>query len=123
MKPHAVREPQQYVVLHLVCQGIELIVKGILLARDFDGYRSREREFGHKIEPLIEEAIRVFKLKPLRPNLKSEIKYLADRFKAHQLRYASIVDIFIAPSSIGCDLVLRKIYAVIRLSRRKLAHI
>jgi hypothetical protein len=119
MRPYAVHEPQQYVVLHLVCQGIELIIKGLLLIKDFDGYRQREKKFGHNIDHLVKEAIKVFKLNPLNPKLAAEIKYLAERYSTHQLRYASVVDIFIAPSSIGCDLVIRKLNAVIRLSRRQ----
>ena len=118
-RPHAMHEPQQYVVLHLVCQGLELIIKGILLTKDFDTYRSKEKIFGHKIERLTDEAIKVFNLRPLEPKLKTEIKYLAERFSAHQLRYASAMDIFIAPSSIEYDLTLRKLHAVIRLSRRQ----
>lgn len=120
-RPHAIQEPQQYVFLHLVCQGIELITKGLLLTRDFDTYRPREKEFGHKITRLIEETLTVFNKRPLEPKLKAEIKYLADSFGEHRLRYASAMDIFIAPSSIECDLVLRKLHAVIRLSRRELS--
>lgn len=32
---------EEYVVLHNLCQGLELIIKGLLLVKDFDSYRPK----------------------------------------------------------------------------------
>src|SRR6188508_3134367 len=60
------RDGDDYVVLHLLCQGIELMAKGLLLLRDFAKYQSILRSsFGHNLVLLVSDALAEFKLNSL----------------------------------------------------------
>jgi hypothetical protein len=37
----------EYVVLHLLCQGVEIVLKALLLLHDFDKYRTLLKGYGH----------------------------------------------------------------------------
>ena len=48
----------QWVVLHLLCQGTELVLKSFLLFADFDKYKVRlKKHFGHDLEKLARRAL------------------------------------------------------------------
>lgn len=123
LKPHAQNESYKYVYLHLVCQGIELILKGLLLTKNYKIYRPKERTFGHNILAISEAATREFDLNPLKTEMISHLKYVSEKFSQHQLRYSSIHDIFINPDSINIDLVMRRLGASVRLAKRHLDRI
>ena len=36
----------EYVVLHLICQGAEITLKGLLLFKDFEKYKPKLRKYG-----------------------------------------------------------------------------
>ena len=123
LKSHTQSESYKYVYLHLVCQGIELILKGLLLTKDYDTYRPRMRTFGHDILILAEETLAEFSLKPLTPKIEQDLKYLSQQFSKHNLRYSSINDIFIDPNSIAINSVMRRLGACIRLAIRHINRI
>ena len=123
LKPHAQNESYKYVYMHLVCQGIELILKGLLSSKSYNQYRSKDRNFGHDIVLISEIALKEFNLNPLEPKLHGNLKILSDLFSEHKLRYSSINDIFIDPNSIVIDPVLRRLGAVVRLALRHLERI
>jgi hypothetical protein len=110
----------EYVVLHLLCQGIEIILKALLLFLDYKKYDKLQRKFGHDLEKVISAAIDGYRLHPLRPALAAEVKALNDFYSKHLLRYAGIHDIFIAPGSIGSGRTFRRLAAVLRLANREL---
>lgn len=112
----------EYVVLHLICQGMEIVLKAMLLYRNYDSYKKRLRKpFGHNLEKLVTEVLDEFGLHPLREDVATELEHLNSLYKKHLLRYGSFHDRLVNPSSIGSNLVLRKIYAAIRLCDRSLA--
>ena len=123
LRPHTQSESYRYVYLHLVCQGIELILKGLLLARDYDTYRPKMRKFGHDILILTEATLAEFSLKPLTPKIEQDLSYLSKQFSTHNLRYSSIHDIFIDPNSIAIDSVMWRLGACIRLAIRNINRI
>jgi hypothetical protein len=43
----------EYVVLHLLCQGIEITLKALLLSADYDTHRPKLRSYGHDLLRLI----------------------------------------------------------------------
>jgi hypothetical protein len=43
-------EPQEYVALHLLAQGIELLAKGALYGLSYDRYKKVGRKLGHRLE-------------------------------------------------------------------------
>jgi len=50
------------VVVHLLCQGLELLLKGLLLARNFDKYQPRLKgQYGHRLTRLVCDTLAEFK--------------------------------------------------------------
>lgn len=123
LKRHAQNESHKYVYIHLVCQAIELISKGLLLTKDYNKYRSKEREFGHDIFSLSEEVLIEFNLNKFRDDMKHDLKLISEKFRHHKFRYSSIHDIFIDPNSIKIDPVIRRLGASVRLAMRHLDRI
>jgi hypothetical protein len=89
-----------YVVLHLLCQGMEIVLKAILLRVDFDHYQPRLRGFGHDLAGLAVAVTMAAKRKPLRDSLVAELKVVSDLYKAHHLRYAGRFDMFVHPDTV-----------------------
>jgi hypothetical protein len=111
-----------YVVLHLLCQGTELILKGIMLLTDYDKYhpeRLRDK-VRHNLATAAQWAISATGAKPLRPAMQAELETLNRLYQNHLLRYGSVFDILVTPSSITSTRVLRRMAAVIRLTDRVL---
>ncbi len=76
------------------------------------------KNHGWRLAKLVDEALRLFKLRPIEANLEGQLNKLNDLYTQHLLRYASPVDILIDASTIPSDLVLKKSVAVIRLCER-----
>jgi len=110
----------QYVVLHLICQGIEAALKGLLLIKDFDRFRPLMRRYGHNLTPLIRDALNEFGLAQMRPSLSTELKSLSNLYLQHLLRYGSFYDLIVDPDTIPIDLVIRRVTATLRLGEREL---
>ena len=116
-----VPEHVDYVFLHLLCQGIELVLKGLLLHRDFDKYHpllKGKGGFGHNLYELAEEASSVYGMNTMRKPLADELHSMNNFYSKHRLRYGTIVDIFIDPSSIARRRVIRRFRATIKLAER-----
>jgi len=110
----------EYVVLHLICQGIELVLKAILLAIDYDKYCSRLKHLGHDLLKTAREVVTVVGATPLKPILTTELKELANLYQQHVLRYGTAFDILVEPSTIPSAVVVARIHAVMRLAQRRL---
>lgn len=109
----------QYVVLHLLCQGIEVAMKGLLLAKDYDKYNPMLKGIGHNLSKAVDTAIAAGGFSPLKPAVRTELENLSQFYKKHLLRYGSIMDILVDPHSISSERVVRKMLAVVRLVRRR----
>ena len=118
LKGKSTQEAHHYVCLHLICQGAELIFKGLLLFKDFQKYRPLERKYGHKIVEIANIAHSEYGLKPIKQDVSDELKKLEYQFSWHNLRYAGLGDIFINPDSLAYQKTLRYLVAVIRLANR-----
>lgn len=109
----------EYVVLHLLCQGIELILKALLLYRDYDKYRPiLKSRFRHNLVRAAECVNLEFGRKPLKPKLLLELKELNDLYNRNLLRYGNAFDLFFDPAKIASDLVLRKVFHTVKLIDR-----
>lgn len=125
-------EPHEFVFLHLLCHGIELVTKGALLVADYDRHckhlssalkrkhKTRDPAIDHNIVLASELALAAYGLKPMRQPVREELARLSDYYAEHLLRYGTVIDIFMAPSSIRHERVLRRLAASIRLARRHL---
>src|SRR6266550_2295970 len=65
-----------YVWRHNLCQGMEVMLKGSLLVRDFDGYWPRMRRLGHKLLSLADEAAQAYGFAPPAGALRQELSKL-----------------------------------------------
>jgi hypothetical protein len=111
-----------FVVLHLHCQGLELVLKAALLFKDFDKYRSRlTKDFGHDLAKTAKVAAKVFGQKPMNKALQAELGELSRFYRWHLLRYGTIADIFIDRGSVASELVAARTPVLLRLIRRKRA--
>jgi hypothetical protein len=110
----------EYVVLHLLCQGIEIVLKAILLLRDFDKYHPLLKNYRHDLMRLSSDALAEFKLHPLRRTVSKELKELNRMYSQHFLRYGLLLLISIDPNSVSSRLVQRRALAVLRLVDREL---
>jgi hypothetical protein len=67
LNPHAESDDMEYVVLHLLCQGIEVVLKGPLLFKDYDNYTGRlKNSLGHNLCKIAAEASLAYGLNPMR---------------------------------------------------------
>lgn len=118
LEPYCAGEPIRHVRLHLMCQGLELILKSALLAKDFGTYRpqlANPKRFGHDLIKIAEAVEGEYGLSTMRPGLRTELEELARLYSAHHLRYPGICDIFIDPNAIGVRHVNRRVKALVRL--------
>jgi hypothetical protein len=109
------------VVLHLLCQGTEIILKSLLLFLDSRKYSKLQKKYGHDLNQVVSANIEAFRLHPLRAPLVKEVEALNNIYRRHLLRYASLHDLVVSPDSIESERVLRRMTAVIRLADRELA--
>jgi hypothetical protein len=80
----------QSVVLHLVCQGLECILKAILLSLDYEMYRPLlKSKFGHKLL-LIAETVTSETNTHLRSTTRAELTTLDNLYRQHLLRFSTI---------------------------------
>ena len=101
-----------YVYLHLVCQGVEIIFKSLLLFKDYKTYKPKlgnRKLFGHDLCKVVNVWSK--KLNGGRVNKKfyKEIEALNDHYKGHNLRYGSNLDIFLTPRSFKTTEIIRQL--------------
>ena len=111
----------EYVVLHLLCQGLEIVLKAALLFRDYNRYRPQlVRPLGHDLSRTAEYACEAFGFRKLSPPLAAELAQLSKYYKPNHFRYGGVADIFINPTTIPRELVMRRALVVLRLFARSL---
>jgi hypothetical protein len=111
----------RYVVLHLLCQGVEIILKALLLLSDYEKYIKQQRRHEHDLNRVVAVAIKAFGLRPMRPKLTQEVQALNNFYSRHLLRYDGLHDILIDPASIESNRMFRRIAAVLRITEREIA--
>jgi hypothetical protein len=82
LRKHADHEATHYVSLHLVGQGLECILKGVLLQKDFDYFYPKLRgKFGHDLEALVKFVLESFSIKGLDEASMAELRALNHHYK------------------------------------------
>lgn len=112
----------RYVVLHLLCQGVEIILKALLLLLDYEKHIKQQRRHGHDLNRVVTAAIEAFGLNPMRPKLAQEVQTLNNFYTQHLLRYDGLHDILVDPASIESNRIFRRIAAVLRVTEREIAN-
>lgn len=106
------------VVLHLLCQGIEVLGKGYLLLQNYDKYEPQLRSIGHNLDKLLREVEQVSGINLRARGVQTEVTELNQLYSQHLLRYGSGMDVLIDPKTISSDRVLRRLAAVLRYANR-----
>jgi hypothetical protein len=115
------RKDRHYeVVLHLLCQGLEIFVKGLLLLRDYDRYSPKLTKYGHNLVRLVNVGLSEFKAQPLPKDVAKELAILSNLYSQHLLRYSSLLDVVGGLATVKIDLVTRRLSKVMKLSARRL---
>jgi hypothetical protein len=109
-----------YVVLHLFCQGLEIILKGLLLIRNFNLYSPQLKSIGHNLTEAAKKVMAEFGAKPLKKDIMHQLEGLNNLYGKHLLRYGSSLDIFIDPEQFPTNLVFKKAIQLIILGNRML---
>jgi len=110
----------EYAVLHLLCQGVEVALKGLLLLSDYDRFKPQlVRPLGHNLLAVANAATSEFALNPFRPALGAELATLSTLYSKHWLRYGSGYDLLVSASTIQNQLLFRRIASVFRLVKMK----
>ena len=109
----------EFAVLHLICQGIEVLGKGYLLMANYDLFKPKLRAYGHNLVMLVAAVEAQAKVEILEAPVRLELESLSNLYKQQLLRYGSGYDILVDAKSIPSSLVLRRSFALLRLARRK----
>jgi hypothetical protein len=73
----------EFVVLHLVCQGIEVLLKGLLLVVDYDKFKPELKKLGHNLLRIVDAASQVADLRSLRSPVRIELEGLNRLYSRH----------------------------------------
>jgi hypothetical protein len=112
------RHGYEYAVLHLICQGIEVLGKGYLLMSNYDHFKPKLRSYGHNLLKLVAAIESQAKVGILQPRVRAELSTLNTLYSQHLLRYGSGYDILVSAETIPSKHVLFRTYALLRLARR-----
>lgn len=109
------------VELYNVCQGTEVVLKGLLLLKVYDKYKPllpKRKIFGHNLVKLANAAIFEYGVKELSTDETNELELLNIYYNNHFLRYAGAHDIFFPATSVEYGLTIRKLMACIKIASR-----
>lgn len=113
------RAAYEYAVLHLLCQGIEVLGKGYLLSASYDTHKPKLRSYGHNLVKLVAAVERAANIRILRPATRAELEVLNNLYMQHLLRYGSGYDILVNPKTIPSRKVLLRAAALMKLANRR----
>ena len=107
------------VVVHLLCQVFELVLKGLLLARDFDKYQPRLKgQYGHRLARLVCDTLAEFNLRPLQLRHTAELQDLEQWYATNMFRYGLMQPFLANPNPFSSEIILRRIALIRRLADR-----
>ncbi len=116
-------EPTEYVALQNLCQSVEVILKSLLLFKDYDSFQpqfGKRDGFGHDILKLANAVIQEYSLHPLSKKSATQLQQLNKFYSSHRLRYGNGVDLFIAPQTIQRKRVVRLLASTIKITLSRL---
>jgi hypothetical protein len=106
----------EYVSLHCLCQGIEIILKALLLTNNYAQWQPILRKLNHDLVKVVDAVVSAYGAMPLRPELRFELEALSNMYKRHVLRYGSLLDIVVDPSTVPRQRVARRLIALVKLA-------
>jgi len=111
-------EGYEFVILHLLCQGMEITLKAYLLYADYDKYSTQLKAIGHDLEKLAKICSTEYQISVGRKELLDELSKLNALYLNHILRYGygSVLDILEDPKTIRSGRVGWRLIASVRLA-------
>lgn len=107
------------VVLHLLCQGLENVQKGLLLASNYDKFKpDLKSKLGHDLICGSDALQVAYALKPLREETKAELQSLNEYYSRHLLRYGTIRDVFVSTEKLQFEAIMRRAVALTKLGNK-----
>lgn len=106
--------------MHIICQGLEITLKSALLYKDYDQYKPQlQSSLGHDLEKALKLYLSEFGIKRIDKRIISELSGLNSFYKAHRLKYASLISIMIDPKTIKSDWTIKLISRLIKSLDKK----
>jgi hypothetical protein len=111
---------KSYVSLHLLCQGMELILKSFLLNKDYDKFKKliANNRNQHSLINLVDMVIKEYDVKELKPEAREQLSKLNSHYERQRLRYINTLSLVGYYLGLDAGLVFRKVFAAIRLAQR-----
>jgi hypothetical protein len=106
------------VSLHLLCQGMELFLKGLLSDKDYDLYYPKLKSFGHRLDFLADEVTKIYSAPMINAQLRCEFLALVLWYSRHWFRHESGLGFVAMSGAPSYFRTLRRMLAVVRVSRR-----
>jgi hypothetical protein len=114
-------EPTEYVALHNLCQGFEIVLKSVLLMKNYERWQPRlKTQIGHDLLKLANTVVGELNLRGLTAKSKSEVQELTKFYQQNRLRYGSGLDLFIDPKTISRRRTVRLLLLIIKLGQAHL---
>ena len=110
------------VTANLMCQGIEVVLKALLIYKDKSKYGPKlRREYGHDLVKLADEVLRVYKLKPMSQSVRAELVFSSKLYESHFLRYGDARELVFNAGSIQDKHLVPRLVAAMKLAQRELS--
>jgi hypothetical protein len=116
-------EPTEYVALQNLCQSVEVVLKSLLLLKDYDAFQPQfgnKNGFGHDLMKLANAVNREYSRHSLSKKSATQLELLNKFYSSHRLRYGNGLDLFIAPETIERKRVVRLLAHVIKIALSRL---
>ncbi len=112
---------EENVVLSMICQGIENILKGLLLAKDYVRYEPLLRKkFGKNLLRLYYRTRKEYKIKHLDGRAVNELQILAYLYKNQFLHYGHLINLLNDDKAFESGHLLRKLFQILAYVKKKI---
>lgn len=99
---------KDYPFLHLLCLGLEIVLKSALLEKDYEKYKNyNKNNLKHNLDKCLKAYILEYPTDKIDKKVLREISELNVFYNSFQLKYAMLSEILIEPKSIDSDLTIR----------------
>ena len=111
VREHACNESAR---LHLLCQSIELILKGLLMHINYNQYKPKLRDLGHDLCKISASLQQAAGNRPINEATQIELGELNKLYKKHFLRYGTLLDVLIDFNTVPSSHVLWKLTVIVK---------
>jgi DNA polymerase III delta prime subunit len=109
------------VVLSMICQGIENILKGLLLAKDYVRYEPLlRRKFGKNLLRLYYRTRKEYKIKNLNARAVNELQILAYLYKNQFLHYGHLINLLNDDKAFESGHLLKKLFQILAYVKKRI---